>query len=59
LINWYCEDVAREGLRIRSVRAIFVEGDAIFEASAIWALSHVQIAVRDPSVILDIEEMSW
>lgn len=59
VINWYCEGLAREGLHIRSVRAIFEEGDPIFEASAIRALSHVQIAVRDPSVILDIEEMSW
>ena len=24
-----------------------------------WALSHTQIAVRDPSVILEIEELRW
>lgn len=59
MINWYCPGVAREGLHVRSVRAIFEEGDPIFEASAIRALSHVQIAVRDPSVILDMEETSW
>lgn len=59
VINWYCDSVASEGLHIRSVRAIFEEGAPIFEASAVRALSHVQIAVRDPSVILDIEEMSW
>ena len=59
MINWYCERSAEEGLRIHSVRAIFEEGDPIFEASAIRSLSHVQIAVRDPSVILEIEELRW
>lgn len=59
VINWYCERAAEEGLRIRSVRAIFEEGEPIFEASAIRALSHLQIAVRDPSVILDFEELRW
>ncbi|MGH3850313.1 MAG: hypothetical protein ACRDRT_11510, partial [Pseudonocardiaceae bacterium] len=59
VINWYCDRSAQEGLRIRSVRAIFEEGEPIFEASAIRALSHTQIAVRDPSVILEIEELQW
>ena len=59
VINWYCERAAEEGLQVRSVRAIFEEGDPIFEASAIRAQSHVQIAVRDPSVILELEELRW
>ena len=59
VINWYCDRAAAEGLHVRSVRAIFEEGEPIFEASAIRALSHIQIAVRDPSVILEIEEMPW
>lgn len=59
VINWYCDRAAQEGLNIRSVRAIFEEGEPIFEASAIRALSHVQVAVRDPSVILDLEELRW
>ncbi len=59
VINWYCARAAERGLWIRSVRAIFEEGDPIFEASAIRALSHVQIAARDPSVILEIEELRW
>lgn len=58
-VNWYCDRAAAEGLHVRSVRAIFEEGEPIFEASAIRALSHIQIAVRDPSVILEIEDMSW
>ena len=59
VINWYCERAAQEGLQARSVRAIFEEGDPIFEASAIRTLSHVQITVRDPSVILEMEELRW
>ncbi len=59
VINWYCERAAQEEPSIMSVRAIFEEGDPIFEASAIRALSHTQIAVRDRSVILDIEELPW
>lgn len=59
VINWFCERAEREGLLIRSVRAIFEEGEPIFEASAIRALSHTQIAVRDPSVILEMEELRW
>jgi len=41
------------------VRAIFEEGEPILEASAIRARSHVQIAVRDPGVILELEELRW
>lgn len=41
------------------MRAIFEDGEPIFEASAIRTRSHVQIAVRDPSVVLEIEEATW
>jgi hypothetical protein len=58
-INWFCDRAAEGGQTIGSVRAVFEEGDPIFEASAIRTRSHIQIAVRDPSVILEIEEASW
>lgn len=58
-INWYCERAAEAALVVRSVRAIFEEGEFIFEASAIRTRSHVQIAVRDVSAILEIEELTW
>ena len=58
-INWYCERAAAADLVIRSVRAIFEEGDPIFEASKIRSQSHVQIAVRDLTAILEIEEVTW
>lgn len=58
-INWFCDRAAEHGQQARSVRAIFEEGEPIFEASAIRTQSHIQIAVRDPSVILEIEEATW
>jgi hypothetical protein len=57
-INWYCDRAGEDGLPIRSVRAVFEEGNPIFEASAIRSQSHTQIAVRDPAVILEIEAVS-
>jgi hypothetical protein len=59
VINWYCGRAAAEGLQVRSVRAIFEEGEPIFEASAIRAQSHVQIAVRDPGAIVELEDLRW
>lgn len=58
-INWFCDRAAEDGLSIRSVRAIFEEGEPIFEASAIRTQSHIQVAIRDISVILEIEELQW
>lgn len=57
-INWYCNRAAATGPTVRSVRAIFEEGEPIFEASKIRSKSHVQIAVRDLTAILEIEEAS-
>jgi len=57
-INWYCDRAAAIGRVVRSVRAVFEEGEPIFEASKIRSKSHVQIAVRDHTAILDIEEVS-
>lgn len=58
-INWYCDRSAEGGHTIRSVRATFEEGEPIFEASKIRSKSHVQIAVRDLTAILEIEEAPW
>jgi hypothetical protein len=57
-INWYCERSGAVGQAIRSVRAIFEEGEPIFEASKIRSQSHVQVAVRDLAAILEIEEVT-
>lgn len=58
-INWYCDRAAADGHPVRSARAIFEEGEPIFEASKIRSMSHVQVAVRDLTAIVDIEEASW
>ncbi len=58
-INFYSDRVAADGGLVRSVRAIFEEGEPIFEASKIRSQSHVQIAVRDLTAILEIEEVTW
>ena len=58
VINFFCDRVAADGGLIRSVRAIFEEGEPIFEASKIRSQSHVQIAVRDLTAILEIEEVA-
>lgn len=58
-INWYCDRAASTGRAVRSVRAIFEEGERIFEASKIRSMSHVQVTVRDLTAIVEIEEASW
>lgn len=51
IINWFCDRAAEQGRHVGSVRAICEEGEPSFEASAIRTQSHLQIAVRDPSVV--------
>lgn len=58
-INWYCDRATEDGHTVRSVRATFEEGEPIFEASKIRSKSHVQVAVRDLTAIVEIEEASW
>jgi hypothetical protein len=40
--------------RINSIRAAFVEGDRIFPTSAIYDLTHIQIAILDSSLIEEL-----
>lgn len=42
----------RGGVHFQTVRGVFVEGDPAFDGSRIHAKTHVQVAVRDPSVVL-------
>lgn len=51
VINYAAEVLARDGVLVRSVRAAFEEGPAIYEGSALRTHSHVQIAVREISAI--------
>jgi hypothetical protein len=43
------------GMSIRAVRSVFGEGAPIFPGSAILDRAHVQIAVRDASLIEEVE----
>ncbi len=40
------------GTHFQTVRGVFVEGDPAFPGSRIYGKTHVQVAVRDPSVVL-------
>jgi hypothetical protein len=55
VINYTVEILAEQGLKIRVVQGVFREGRPIYPNSALFNLSHVQIAVRDTSFI----ESSW
>lgn len=45
-------DVREGRLHFQTVRGVFVEGDPAFPGSRIHGKTHVQVAVRDPSVVL-------
>ncbi len=51
VLNLAVDQLTSQGFRIRSLRAAFTEGSTLYEGSALYDLAHVQIAVRDLSVI--------
>ena len=55
VINYAVGILAEQGRRIRIVRAAFSEGAPVFPQSALFNRAHVQIVVRDLSLI----ETSW
>jgi len=56
VVNYVVGALDERGMHIRSVRAAFAEGDPAYPGSALFSLSHVQIAVRDETVLHDILE---
>jgi hypothetical protein len=58
VINYACDLLSKAGTPVRSVRGAFAEGHSVFPGSALLDRSHVQIAVRDPSVIGAIRDAS-
>lgn len=54
-LNYSIEFLALLGQPVDSVRAVFMEGDRLFPDSAIFDLAHVQIAIRNPALIIKIE----
>lgn len=53
--NFLVEELEHDGIKIRSVRAAIAEGESMLEGSPIRYRSHVQIAIRDVSLISDLE----
>ena len=47
------------GMTIPAVRGVFSEGSPVYPSSAILDRAHVQIAVRDPSLIESSDLMTW
>jgi hypothetical protein len=53
MINWSLDFLSREEHQFyHTVRCAFSEGAPVFEGSKIFTESHIQVAVRDPRVIL-------
>ena len=52
VLNEAAAGAAETGFTVRSIRAVFTEGEALYPGSALFSKSHVQVAVRDPSAIL-------
>ncbi len=53
VVNWGLDYLEGDlGLRFHTVRCVFSEGQPAFPGSKIFAKSHIQIAVRDASVII-------
>jgi hypothetical protein len=51
MINWFAEGAAARLRPFQTVRAGFQKGKPIYPGSAIHEKTHVEIAVRDPTVI--------
>ncbi|HEX2058980.1 MAG TPA: hypothetical protein VHI71_11505 [Actinomycetota bacterium] len=54
VINYVVAVLADNGIVVRSVREAFSEGAPVFPGSALTRLAHVQVAVRDLSMISDV-----
>ncbi len=50
-LNFVHEFAVKQGQPIDSIRATFIEGERLFPNSAIFDLAHVQIAIRNPTLI--------
>jgi hypothetical protein len=50
--NFASEIVFSQGQSVESIRATFMEGERLFPDSAVFDLAHVQIAVRNPALII-------
>lgn len=51
VLNYAVSVLEQKGVVVKSIRAAFIEGSPIFPNSALFAKSHVQLAVRDLTAI--------
>jgi hypothetical protein len=51
VVNYAVGFLAERGIVVRTVRGAFAEGNPVFPGSAILNRSHIQIAIRDQSLI--------
>jgi hypothetical protein len=49
--NFASQVLSSRGKTLASIRAVFVEGESIFPDSAIFDLAHVQVVIKDRSLI--------
>jgi hypothetical protein len=53
--NFASEVIFSRGQSVESIRSAFMEGDRLFPDSAIFDLAHVQIAIRNPTLIINAD----
>lgn len=58
IIEKAMNDARLNGVAVDAIRGAFIDGDTVMEQSAHYSQSHVQIAVRNPNVILATESIS-
>lgn len=51
ILNFAVTILEQEGVYVKSIRAAFIEGGPIYPNSALFSKAHVQLAIRDESVI--------
>lgn len=52
-LNWSISSVEEQtGIRFQTVRGVFIEGEPLYPTAQIYMQSHIQIAVRDTSVLV-------
>jgi hypothetical protein len=58
VINHFIDSRAVLGQEILAVRGIFLEGEPFYPDSALYTEAHIQVAVRHPDLISDVDELT-
>lgn len=57
VLNYGVQLLESDGFVVRGIRGAFQEGHAVFPNSALFTLSHIQIGVRDLSLIREVRKI--